>query len=1247
MAARIFDPTAFRGQGGLITFGALLGGHAAAKPDGFPDLKDLSNKVLSVYLRWQVNPRIGLPSEPFKVWRRPAMPLGQEIGVNPAFIALPPLGHVMVFDEPVVSFSATVQAGATPKSVIVLPVADGVGFENILGILSFDLTANGSRAFTFQAPYITGALLLNTSSLSSLSALPMSAAGKVAGWELIETVGLPVDQGAWQDLAGQNHGVDQGLVGAPQPAKDAAANRFSRGINPYGWHPLFPTGQAAPQWALPAAADLIAEAETELLPMLHDAMTLPPEAQAFFTRQFVIKPPESNSGNQMNAQDGSAQVAPLTLLQMAAATDPLQAVILGFGTGYLYQDVPAVKLGAIELFGNKDVSDWDFMVTGLWANGLDGQSNEIEYAALIPRPRKVIPAPAPADLKLDFLGHHQPAAADQPWTAATRLSWERAVLDNLTSVASFAVGRSDLANADPAAALMERHFIADGHMPIGDARNPDDPERVRQSATDSAFAIPNDPGTVGARYGVATQNIFGIWSPWVTVPFQSTQPDPDLVQIVDANLVPTDPGAPATVCPATLQVDFVLDWRVRRIQSVQFRGRLFAAANRHQAPPGGFPAGVQKSLAGPAAAITINFSGDAPAGLGAAVKSLDPQGENEVAPGPATQGQSRRYRMSVTGFQLDYASTPHVGLALQAQQTEAIAPSRSSAWTPQPKVAYASDPRARSTSITPIVPLASLPDAVGECHARVAWAHQPAADGYAVYTSNEFALLERTGQPHPSSESTLSERLVALKAAFNANNDRNAFTRINDLLVTTTSLDVTLPRGSQAIHCWIVIPVSAGGVEGPWPSGPAAADDLLVYAAPKIAEPAPPRIEVRRIADGPGFAAAVRVETRGTSGAYPRRIDLYRTRVADAARRLDSMGFPIAEISASSGAWMVEPSSPAPDEWIDTVSGTDSPGGSWQYVWYRAAAWADPIPERGVLGGRSTASPAAPVVIPPDGPPPLGMLSASWPGGGTGNVQIDFTSAASVAPTPLGPHRLHVQVIERGVQKPLISSAYPLQEIPDAAPSGTSSGIWRVAGGDYRLLVRRTDVANPASVTVRLVDPIGRSSERNYRIEEGSILPVPELSIISSFTITGRGKVYAFTIGNASDEAIGGEFYRLSLTLQLADRGPSILTQPIERLTPNLRIGRFTARTIPLPGPMITARPGRGGTQFTDRGDTLTYSSPVGDIPTTPPSETFSVSRQRIGDRINITLTARAKLRSVEARVVSPDGTAVTRRARG
>ena len=1247
--ARLFDPTLFRGQGALIpalsrSSAAVFPGTTAAADTPIGLSSTHQGTAPAIYLRWQRNPALGLPSEPFKVWRRPAVPLGQEARINPQIIPLPPVGQVVVFDEPMVSFSETIQIGATAKTVVILPLADGVGFENIVGVLTFTLPANGSRTFTFQAPYITGALLLNGPTLNSLSALPLSAADKIEQWEVVETVGLPVDETVWQDLPDQQHGVPQGLIAAPLPAKEAAMQRYSRGINPFGWQPLFPSGETAPLWTLPLAEDLIAEAEQQLLPMLHDALALPPNQQGQFTRDFVIPPPQNTSGQQMDAQDGTAVVSPLTLLQMAASTDPLQAVVLGFGTGYVYDhdNLPTVTLGAIQLFGDKNVSDWDYMVSGRWAKGLDGRSDEIEYATLIPRPRLVLPAPAPADLRLDFLGHHQPPAVDQPWSAAVRLSWERSVLDNLSSVASFALGRADLASAGPATALMEKRPLAAGHVPIGKAQHAQDLEKTRQSATDSAFAIANNPGTVNARYAVATQNIFGIWSPWVSLPFQSTQPQPDLVQIVDATLVPTDPGAPATLCPASLQIDFVLDWRVRRVQSVQFRGRLFAAANRHQTPPVGFPAGLQTALAGPVVPLVITFSGDTPAIAGATIICLDAQGEQQVTPG-AAQGDSRRYRLRLDGLQLDYAATPHIGLALQGQLTEQLAPQRSSAWSPQAKVAYASDPRSRSTTVIPIVPLASLADAKGECHARLAWDAQPAALGYALYTSNEFTLLERTGQPQPAPESTLSQRLIALKAAFNANPDRNAFTRINAQLLTTTSTDATLPRGSQAIHCWLVIPVSAGNIEGPWPAGVSAADQLIVYAAPKIAEPAPPRLEVRRIASGSGFAAAIRVETRGTSGAFPRRIDLYRTRVADAARALDSMGFPIAQISVSTADWSVSPPSPGPEQWIETVSGQDHPPGSWRYVWYRAVAWADPIEQRGVLGGRSPASPAVPVIIPPDAPPPLSALSATWPGGNIGFVQLDFSSPVTSQTTPLGPHSLQVQVTERSVDSPLVSAAYPLAQVPTSPPAGTDSGIWRLSATEYRLLVRRTDVANPASVTLRLIDPIGRSTERSYRIEEGSIVPVPEVSVITAFTIAGRGKVYSFTIDNASDEAIGGEFYRLAITLQKAASSGSLVNPANLRLNPGLVPGRIT----PTPGPVLMPRPERGRTQFSQQGDSLSYSSRLADIPTTAPTEAFTVRRQRVGNRITITITASEKLRSVSARVTSPDGTIITRKARG
>ena len=80
-----------------------------------------------------------------------------------------------------------------------------------------------------------------------------------------------------------------------------------------------------------------------------------------------------------------------------------------------------ITLGAMSFFDDKGVSDWDFMVTGLWRGEGMRAGREVEFAALIPRPRLVLPPPAPADLALDFLGHHQPAAPDGPWSAATRL----------------------------------------------------------------------------------------------------------------------------------------------------------------------------------------------------------------------------------------------------------------------------------------------------------------------------------------------------------------------------------------------------------------------------------------------------------------------------------------------------------------------------------------------------------------------------------------------------------------------------------------------------------------------------------------------------------------------------------------------------------------------------------------------------------------------------------------------------------
>ncbi|MBN1240992.1 MAG: hypothetical protein JXB36_21010 [Gammaproteobacteria bacterium] len=1263
MAGRIFDQTLFRGQGALMTLASIAAGHEAggrAPGSSAPNVTsvDFGRKPLAVFLRWQLNPAIGLPSEPFKVWRRPAVPLGQETTISATTFALPPIGHVVQFSEPYFSVTAEVRADATPRTVLVVPLAGGIGLESMLGVHRFDLPANGQRTFTFQAPQITGLLLINTSAALGLRGLPLSKADAVGEWQLIETVGLPVDETDWADLAPQRHGIRQGLVGAEVDAATAAAQRYQRGVNPYGWRPHFPTGEQAPAWELPSAEQLIKDAEADVLPVLHEAMRKAPSEQAAFTRDYTIHPPENPGGDRLSADDGKAVVSPVALLQLVVSTDPLQAVALGFGTGYPYQDLPAVHFGDRALFNDPNVSDWDYMVTGLWARGLDGRSEPQEYAALIPRPRKVVPPPAPGDLALDFLAHHQPEAPDRPWRASVRLSWERLPLDNISSVASFVAARHDAAVAGPAAPLLERRPCGRGHMPIGNTTNPDDPERVRQSATDSGYPIPNDPGNVNARYGAATQNIFGVWSPWATHAFASTQPEPDLVQIADAELRPADTGS-GTVCPAELTLEIVVDWRVRSVRQIDLRGRLFAAATRHQSPPAGFPSGLQKTLGGPAVAATMTFTGDVPALAGGSVMCLDPQGGAEVTPGAAQQSQSRRYRLTIPGFSLDYASTPHVGLALQARLKEVIAPGRTGAWTPVPRVAYASDPRSRPTEVLDIVQLASLPDASGQCHARIAWQAVPGAQGYILYESNETKMLSSRALPAAAPGTPLSTRLGALKAAFTSNPDRNDFTRVNRELLTGASLDVTLPRGSQVIHLYVVIPLSAGGAEGPWPSGPNADESLIAYVAPKIAEPAPPMLELARVESGGGFAAQLRIGTRGTAGARPKRIDVYRTRVADAARRLDSMGPAVATVTATTGPWTVAGEGTAPDDWIAQVRGTDAPSGSWNYVWYRAVAWSEDDPPRGVRRGRSRPSPASPVLIPPAGPPPLSPLVPSWPGGGEGDVLFDFSADAPVPPTPVGPHTLTVEVTVPGAAAPLLRDSVPLHEAAEAAPV-SGSGAWRVPDGtgrNYRLLVRRADAAQAASVTVRLTDPLGRSSERNYRIEPGPILPLPELSPIESFSISGRGTFYTFTVV-APDGTFGGEPYRLRVTLTPATGvpGPVIpmprptprpIPRPIPGPIPRPFEPRIPTPFRPRPGPVPDLGLPRPRSQFRREGDDLVYFSPLADVPTEPSSETYSIGRQRLGDKVSITVVAREPIRSIAVDVITPDGRTVSATARG
>src|SRR5262249_38482345 len=137
--------------------------------------------------------------------------------------------------------------------------------------------------------------------------------------------------------------------------------------------------------------------------------------------------------------------------------------------------------------------------------------------------------------------------------------------------------------------------------------------------------------------------------------------------------------------------------------------------------------------------------------------------------------------------------------------------------------------------------------------------------------------------------------------------------------------------------------------------------------------------------------------------------------------------------------------------------------------------------------------------IPPPDPPTLSPLSL-----GTGptppDVVIQWTSAAPLKRTPMGPHLLSVRAAVAGAgagTKPLLSVDAPLDRLGTTQPA-TGSGVWISGSGPglvtYRALIRRAALTDPLRFIARITDPIGRVGEGLANIAAGSVDPAPDLT---------------------------------------------------------------------------------------------------------------------------------------------------------
>lgn len=1170
--ARIVDTTRFYAEGAILDWNLIARrlGHSPAGALAYIDVP------LVLHLRWMIRAEIGLPSGPFIVWRRRRI---QKRLVNLSFDTT----SVLLLHQ-LIDWHGTM-------STVEVDVSGGAGFvAAFLGapwlsnLVAVSPAPGGSATLQLSAGAMDGLIVSSGVTVSAVRGIPTDDLSALAGWEPLEIVGLPVPRPAWNGLG--RHADDQGMIGALTTPQQAALQRLQRGAPRLGWGSFLESGTPAPPWLQPNFADLINDVNLGLLDHLRPIVaSFPPHQHIAQRRDVPLPPPENSSGQQMSGPGSTSKVSPLALTLLSGGTDPHLALTLGFGTAY-----PAVREAVTGSTALPDVLAYDYMVTAQWDKGLDGQSEALEYAALVPSPPLAVAPPGVANPITELMGHLRPFFSDDDWRCSLRVAWERPLPVPLFRARTYAFVRTGAAPAHAPVVLLPKRAGAWAPLTISETAKDNDPEYWRIHAVDRELSIPSNPGLRTMKYSMAHQDLYGQWSNWTTIGALASQPPLDRVGIVSAELKAAPPTS-NPLCPATLVLEFLWDWRVRSPHKIRFVGRLYAAPFHGALPPStSIPSTLPRSLSGADPALEITFTGDTPSAPGTSIIGLNEAGDTQVPFGPAQGAETRRYRLTLPGFSLDFNPTGHIGLALWAQGQERIPPQRTSPWSSQPSVISVSDPR---PPVVPpdIVTLASLPDASGDSHARLSWSASPAASGYFIYESTETKILLANGLAEPTPDLTLSQRLTRIKNAFRANPSRREFTRRNARLITSTSTDITLPRGSTSIHVFIVLGVSAGQVESNWPSGPNADDALQAFAAPRLLAPAAPTLEARMFLDqtvSPHlYRAQLRVSTR--KGARVQKIDLHRVRVDDAAKQLDTMGPPVQTISAGSVGWTVQQETDSFGSHMVSATGLDTPPGSWKRVWYRVTAWSALDALRGNLPGRSPASNACWVVIPPPDPPPLSSLQLDWPsGGGPADVLVKWSSSAPVRKTPVGPHIISIRAVLPGAPPrtdPLIAIEAPLEKL-DSAPPSAGSGAWRI-DDQYRALLRRSSINDKIEFAVRLTDPLGRTSERLLTIAPGPVLPDPHLT---NFVLTSSSAPPGIILSWSSDAPLDlfeSGAYRLRVTVRRPKRrlflgGPFIQPPPliVEMGLPDIPLDEpgpvppggdpLRLRRMPGPGPVFT-----------------------------------------------------------------------------
>jgi hypothetical protein len=292
--------------------------------------------------------------------------------------------------------------------------------------------------------------------------------------------------------------------------------------------------------------------------------------------------------------------------------------------------------------------------------------------------------------------------------------------------------------------------------------------------------------------------------------------------------------------------------------------------------------------------------------------------------------------------------------------------------------------------------------------------------------------------------------------------------------------EALLPRGSELIHCFIVVGVTEANVISGWPVPDAdGRKSFIAYAIPHPLQPPQPEI---RATIGSGGTPEVSVTFGGATPVTS--IALYRATSPVRARQVGLMER-VATVASD------------PSDWRHTVIVDPSAPVGWDRVQYRAVGRTDDDPDRAGRAVDSPPSKAFALLNPPPGAPSLALTEDTAGASATVAVAVVQTSAPR-RDAAIGDHTISWSVrapdgsLARGSVVPPDLEAYAT--VADFLASPDRAGY---VGGYLRLRLDRV-AGEPLALTVDVTDPLARTAHGLLDIAEFVPDPVP---VIDAFQV--------------------------------------------------------------------------------------------------------------------------------------------------